>query len=175
MQRSSIWWGTKFQGHVNGIAKKFKDENPGAISVYCLAHCVNLCLQDVARSSQPVKDALSFSMEIIQLIKYSPKRQVTFEAIQKQQDSSSNSGIRSLCPTRWTVRTGVMQAIITNYEVLWETMEASSHGSDDCSRRANGMLALMDRFLTYFGLKFSILVFSIIEQMSIHLQKKKLP
>ena len=51
-------------------------------------------------------------------------------------------------------------------------MEVSSHGSDDCSRRANGILALMERFATYFGLKLSILIFSITEQMSIHLQRK---
>lgn len=30
----------------------------------------------------------------------------------------------------------------------------------------------MERFATYFGLKLSILIFSITEQMSIHLQRK---
>ena len=44
-----------FQEHVNGVAKKFKDENPAAISVYCLAHCLNLCLQDISRSSKPIQ------------------------------------------------------------------------------------------------------------------------
>ena len=104
-----------------------------------LCNCVNLCLQEVAVSSQPIKQALSFSMEMIQLIKYSPKRQVTFESIQKQQKYLSNSGIRTLCPTRWTVCTGAMQAIVTNYEALRETMEVASQGTDDCSRQANGM------------------------------------
>ena len=33
-----------FQGHVKSVAKRFKDENPAAISVHCLAHCINLCL-----------------------------------------------------------------------------------------------------------------------------------
>ena len=159
-----------FQGHINGVAKKFQNDNAAAISVHCLAHCVNLCLQEIAVSSQPI--ILSFSMEIIQLIKYSPKRQVTFEGIQKQQEYPSNSGIRTLCPTRWTVRTGAMQANVTNYEALRETMEVASQGTDDCSRRANGILALMDRFSTYFGLELSILLFSITEQMSIHLQNK---
>ena len=36
-------------------------------------------------------------------------------------------------------------------------MEISSHESDDCSRRANGVLALMDRFSVFFGIKLSIL------------------
>lgn len=79
-----------------------------AISVHCLAHSVNLCMQEIDVSSQPIKDALSFSMEIIQLIKYSPKCQITLENIQKQQEHSSTLGIRTLCPTRWTVRTGAM-------------------------------------------------------------------
>lgn len=86
-------------------------------------------------------------MDIIQLIKFSPKRQVLFENIKTQQDSQTSS-IRSLCPTRWTVRTGAMQAIVANYEVLHETMEKSSHGTDDCSRRAGGVLAIMERFST---------------------------
>jgi hypothetical protein len=62
-------------------------------------------------------------MEVIQLIKYSPKRQVVFERVQKEQDSPHVSGIRTLCPTRWTVRAGAMQRILDNYESLQETME----------------------------------------------------
>ena len=140
--------------------------------MHCLAHCVNLCLQEIGVSSQPIKDALSFSMEIIQLIKYSPKHQVTLENIKKQQEQFSTLGIRTLCPTRWTIRTGAMQATVTNYEAFSETMEVASQGTDECARRANSMLFLMDRFSTFFGLKFSILLFSNIEQTSIHLQSK---
>ena len=68
--------------------------------------------------------------------------EVVIENIQIQQDSS----VRSLCPTRWTVRTGAMQAIVTNYETLQSTIEVSSHGTDDCSRRAGGVLAVMQSF-----------------------------
>ena len=109
----------------------------------------------MTRSCNSVKQALNFAMEVIQLIKLSPKWQVLFENIQKQEDSRT-TGIRTLCPTRWTLRTGAMQAIVTNYETLQETMEVASHGTDDCSRRTNGVLALMDKFSTYYGLKISI-------------------
>ena len=161
-----------FQGHVSGVAKKFQQDNRTAISVHCLAHCVNLCLQDIARNIKSIKDALNFSMEIIQLIKYSPKTQVVFEKLQSEHGSESiaKSGIRTLCPTRWTVRNRAIQAILDNYETLRMTLEESSHGSDDCSRRACGMLALMDKFQTYFGLKLAFLVFSITEQLSLSLQ-----
>lgn len=97
---------SSFQGHINGVAKRFEDENNAALSVHCLAHCVNLTLQELARSIKSVKEGLNFAMDVIQLIKYSPKRQVIFETIQlSQQDTPSTSGIRTLCPTRWTVRT----------------------------------------------------------------------
>ena len=147
---------SNFQGHISGVGKRFQSENLAAVPVHCLAHCVNLCLQEVARKVTCIKEGLNFAMEAIQLIKLSPKRQVVFENIQNQQDSH-NSSIRSLCPTRWTVRTGAMQAIVTNYETLQSAMEVSSHGTDDCSRRAGGIVAIIDKFSTYFGLKLSIL------------------
>lgn len=161
-----------FQGHVSGVAKKFQADNAAAVSVHCLAHCVNLSIQEVVRNVKSLKEALNFAMDAIQLIKYSPKRQVIFETIQAQQDSSSTSGIKTLCPTRWTVRTGAMSAIVNNYEVLHNTFEEASEGTDECSRRANGAVALMDRFAMYFGLKLSILIFGMVEQLSITLQGK---
>ena len=55
--------------------------------------------------------------------------------------------------------TGAIQAMINNYKALRETRKISSHGMDDCSRPANGMLSLMDKFSTYFGLELSVLIF----------------
>ena len=57
---------------------------------------------------------------------------------------------------------------------LWEiqvTMEASSHGLDDCSRRASGMVALMDKFQTFIGLKLSVMI--LVSQSSCLLQSKE--
>ena len=53
------------------------------------------------------------------------------------------------------------------YETLCTTMEESLHSSDDCSRRACGVLALMEKFQTYFGLNLSVLIFSLMEQLSV--------
>ncbi len=110
---------------------------------------MNLSLQEVACCSKSIKGGLNTAMDIIQLIKYSPKRQITFEIVQEQKEFPITSGIRTLCPTRWIVCTGAIQAIINNYAALQETMELSSHGTDDCSRRAHGMLVLMDKFSTF--------------------------
>lgn len=162
-----------FQGHVKGVAKRFQDDYPAAISVHCLAHCINLTLQEATRSCNCIKQALNFSMEAIQLIKLSPKRQVLFESIQKREGSQVH-GIKTLCPTRWTVRTAAMQALITNYRTLEYTMQEASVGSDDCSRRASGVAALMEKFQTFFGLKLSVLLFGITEQLSTTLQGREI-
>ena len=127
-------------------------------------------MQEVGKTIKSVREGLNFAMDIIQLIKLSPKREVIFETIQFQEESPSQSGIRSLCPTRWTVCTGAMQAIISNYGALH--MATSSHGTDDCSSRAAGVLALIDKFSTYFRLKLSVFIFDIIEQLSTTLQGK---
>ena len=110
-----------FQGHVKGVAKLFEDDYP-AVSVHCLAHYINRCLLEATRSCNRIKQALNCSMEVIQLIKLSPKHQVVFESIQKQGGSQVH-GIRTLCPTRWTVGTAAMQALITNYRTLEHTMQ----------------------------------------------------
>lgn len=84
------------------MGKRFQDENSAAIPVHCLAHCVNLSLQDVAQKVTCIKEGLNFATDVIQLIKISLKQQAVFENLQLQQDSqnSSNFSICSLCPTR---------------------------------------------------------------------------
>ena len=68
------------------------------------------------------------------------------------------------------MRTAAIDAVLRNYPALLEALETISNEShDDYGRRANGILAQLERFDTYFGLK---LVFSATEQTSIALQGK---
>ena len=84
-------------GHLNGVATQIRKEEPRAISVHCLAHCLNLCLQDVAKNASPVRNALDVVLEISKLIQYSPKRTVIFQQC-KQDLSLTGTGLRPLCP-----------------------------------------------------------------------------
>ena len=63
-------------GHQRGVATQIQAEEETAISVHCLAHCLNLCLQDTSRKCVLVGDALDIAMEISELIRYSPERTV---------------------------------------------------------------------------------------------------
>ena len=163
---------SNMMGRLTGVAKQIQDEQPSAIKVHCLAHCLNLCLQDVARKCKPVRDALDIVMELSNLIRYSPKRNLVFQQC-KQQLSLGGTGLRPLCPTRWTVRTGAINAVLKSYPALLEALQTISDTCyDDYGRRAGGLHSQLERFSTYFGLKLSYIIFSGTEQTSINLQSK---
>ena len=89
------------------------------------------------------------------------------------QASGSQVGIKPLCPTRWTVRTAAVDAIIKDYTVLMETLEEiHSTTRDNYGLKVGGLLQSMEAFDTLFGLKLVHTLFSTAEQVFLALQKK---
>ena len=170
--------GQAYDGAVNmsgkhrGVAALVKKEENAVVHVHCLAHSLNLSLQDVTRTCLSISEGLLFIRELIQLIKWSPKRHSLFETL-KLEDSPDSPHLRTLCPTRWTVRNGAIDAILSNYGALCKTLnEISENGRDEYALKANGLLHTMEKFSTYFGLKLGYLIFSVTEQLSCTLQGK---
>ncbi len=110
------------QGRRKGLATLFRNEVPAALPVHCLAHSLNLCLQDAGRQIHLLRDALDLIREVVKLINYSPKRKHLFFT-KLLQDNTSRSGIKPLCPTRWMVRTEAIGAVLSHYVTVIETME----------------------------------------------------
>ena len=75
------------------------------------------------------------------------------------QVSPGAPSLKPLCPTRWTVRTKAINAILTNYHLLQETLEIIKEGKDEYIFKATGYLNSMDKFSTYFWLELPKLVF----------------
>ena len=94
----------------------------------------------MAKNASPVSNALDVVLEISKLIQYSPKRTIIFRQY-KQDLSLTGTGLRPLCPTRLTVRTEAINAVLLNYPALMESPSQISQCSDDYSRRAGGILA----------------------------------
>ena len=130
---------SNMSGHPCGVAAQIKSEQPTALHVHCPARCLNLCLQDAARICSLVRDTLELIIELVKLIKYSPKRSL-FQSL-KSQVSPDTSDLRPLCPTRWTVRTGAIGAVLSNYSVLCTVLEeVNSTGRDEYAMKAGGIL-----------------------------------
>ena len=156
-------------GSISGVAKHIQEEEPRALFVHCLAHSLNLSLQDCGRQCSPVREALNLTSGLATLIRSSPKRLAIFRHLQEELAPNA-PGLKPLCPTRWTVRTGALESILKNYGVIRTELEQISQETcGEASSNASGLLALMDRFET-FGLRLSHLVFSATEQLSRTLQ-----
>jgi hypothetical protein len=76
---------SNMQGSIKGVATRIQEEEPSAIHVHCLAHSLNLALQDVTKQCQFVQDALDLVNEILKLIKASPKRSQVFKNIKAEE------------------------------------------------------------------------------------------
>ena len=85
-----------------------------------------------------------------------------------------SSSIFNLCPTRWTVRTGAINSILKNYDIICTELGQVSNESGDSATHASGYNALMEKFETTFGLCLSYLVFSATEELSKVLQGQDL-
>ena len=140
-------------GHLSGVSTRILSEKPRALYVHCMGQCLNLCLQDCGRKCQCVRDALDVASELASLIRASPKRVALFTRL-KDELAPSAPGLKPLCPTRWTVRTQAFDAILKNYTVICKALdEISTQSNTEASWKASGLLASMENFATFFGLK----------------------
>ena len=129
-------------------------------------HTTNLCLQSIGRQCAPVRHALDLDLDLVsQLIRYSPRH--LFLPLQSQLSPHLTTTLKPLCPTKWTVRTAAISAVLTNYSILCNTETHDKYGL-----KTGGYLAQMGTFSTYFGLKLFHVVFCEAEQLSLTLKGK---
>ena len=139
-------------GSKSGVAKRISDLEPRAFFTHCYGHSLNLAACDTLKQSKIMKGALELTHEITKLIKYSPKRESIFKKM-KESVFSSSPGIRTLCPTRWTVRAESLSSIINNFEALRSTWEMAVDEVKDTETksRIRGVAFQMETFDYYFG------------------------
>ena len=120
-----------------------------------------------------MRDALELCREIYKLIRFSPKRSHLFSTMLETGDDSRIVGLKPMCPTRCTVRTASIDAVIKDYTILMDTLEeVNSTTHDEYGLKAGGLLHALEVFSTLFGLKLAHLLFSVAEQVSSTLQSK---
>lgn len=93
------------------------------------------------------------SLDIVyETTKKSPRRQATLEWI-KLELGSTTVGIRTLCPTRWTVRAEALQSILSNYELLQTLWEESLEFVQQAEMRSRimGVSVCMKKLDFFFG------------------------
>ena len=115
----------------NGVQALIKGEQSKALYIHCLAHSLNLYVQDVTKQCTLIRNVMEFIHDLVQLIKFSSKRLFAYDSLRKDaaiRSGESTPALRTLCPTRWTVRHGAINSILLNYETLLKTLDSVAEG-----------------------------------------------
>uniref|UniRef100_H3AT11 DUF4371 domain-containing protein n=1 Tax=Latimeria chalumnae TaxID=7897 RepID=H3AT11_LATCH len=130
-----------------GLEALVQEDEPRTVYVHCLAHTVNLGVQDVAQNIAACRNFLTLIHELISLIKSSPKCLAWFKEFQR----GNKETLRSFCPTCWTLGAALLQSVASNYSELLEFLEELSvHDKSGAGAKANGFLLNLQKFETYF-------------------------
>lgn len=99
--RGQCYKGTSnVSGKITGLQTRIREEEGRAVFVHCLAHNLNLVVQDSFNGVPCVRDALSLIRDSIRFIRDSPKRLAIFKDLQDE----NNAILTPFCPTRYSVQ-----------------------------------------------------------------------
>ena len=163
-------------GSKHGVAAQLLAEEPCALLTHCYGHALNLAVADAMKQSKVCRDALDTAFEISKLIRFSPKRNAAFNRIKienpAEEESGPSHGIRSFCPTRWTVRGDAIESILDNYDPLkrlWDEC-LETRLEPDIKGHIIGVQTQMLRYSTLFGLQLGKKILKITDNLSRTLQ-----
>ena len=141
-------------GARKGVAVIITQEESHALYTHCYGHALNLAVTDTVKQSKVCRDALDTAFEITRLIKFLPKemQHLTKSSLAMKMIAiyPSPIGIRTFCPTRWTVRGDAIESILVNYStlgILWEEcLQSATHLDPDVKARIIGVQCQMLTF-----------------------------
>ena len=116
------------------------------------------------------------TFKLSKLLKYSSKSNATYKRM-KEELSPGQSGFRTLCPTRWTVRADSLASVEANYSVLQNSLEEFSQMARrdlEASVKVNGVATEMTKFDFLFGVILGSRILRLVDNLSCTLQKKEL-
>ena len=134
---------SNMSGIRNGAQELFKQEEPIALYVHCLAHSLNLCMQDVSKMCKLLRNTIEFIHDLVQLTKFLPKRLTLFENIKNNVTLNTGQNLpslRTLCPTCWTVRHFAISSILKNYKILLTALDEIQEEHDEYAAKSSRLL-----------------------------------
>ncbi|KAJ8041249.1 Zinc finger MYM-type protein 1 [Holothuria leucospilota] len=162
-------------GTKSGVATQFKALNKKCLYTHCYGHALNLAVCDSVKSVGCLKEVFETAFEICKLIKKSPKRDSKLDEIRKE-TKNEHGGIRTLCPTRWTVRGQSLNSLLQNFKELMQLWSWSLDHIQDTEMKAriNGVKSVMPTFKFLFGASLGAMILRQTDNLSRTLQDPKL-
>lgn len=161
-------------GTFSGLQARIKAVEPRAIHIHCLAHSLNLVVQDSMKQVSVIRDYLVTIRELITFVRGSPKRQAKFETFQAADDNPSNATLRPFCPTRWCCRISSLKTVVSNYGDLIAFFADMELEKTEAGAKAKGFLKSLYAFDFAFITKLLIDIFERIEVLNTFLQNSSM-
>ena len=164
---------SSFSSQAVGVAGRICAVAKRAVHTHCHMHCVNLAVQDALTAVSFMRDFLNFIHDLIVFLRNSPKRCATIRQIATDH-ARTQTNIRPVCPTRFTVRYRAIESVKQQLVVIVEALDTFSQDSNDASisSTARGYLKRLMDFEFYISLTFAMPVFEITDRLSTQLQAK---
>ena len=120
------------------------------LTTHCYGHALNLAVADAIKSVQCISDSLYTEREIGKLVKKSPQRIAKLDKIRAETKNESR-GVHAFCPTRWTVRSEALVAVINIHVEVMELWHWSLTVSKDTEKRLRirGVQSMISTFLFF--------------------------
>ena len=185
---------SNMQGRYDGVQKMIRDKfAPFTAKLHCVNHQVQISVKEMNKQPNIIKRVTDNCYVIAKIIKYSPKRVTQLKYVgeelasikngitrKKNEYASLKANILDFCVTRWTVRAGLLNNIMKNYEALLTlfakilTVPAERNRlNKDKRAEIGGLVKHLQTFEFFFSLRLSIEMYSIIDKKAKKLKGDK--
>ena len=151
----------------NGVQALVKQEESKALYV---EHDLNLRLQDASRKCKILRKTMDFIYDLIQLIKFPPKRLTIFENFREEVTFNNDIFALSTVPNEMDCETCFYIKHTIGLQSSTSTLEEVQEGHNEYAAKANGLFSKTQQFEVYFGLQFADILFAPAEQFSTNVQ-----
>lgn len=99
------------------------------------------------------------------------KRKDKFKAIVAAEGEGPALSIRPLCPTRWTVCSPAIRAVLSQYGMVLNALDEMAASHSESASRAEGLCVRLQQGNVVLGL---LLALDVISELEVHLSRKTL-
>ncbi len=158
-------------GKYSGAQAVIQRAQPLAPDIHCGAHCVHLITQQACSASSVVRNALDWIHDLGTFFGQSGKLKDKFKAIVAAEGEGPALSIRPLCPTRWTVRSPAIRAVLSQYGMVLNALDEMAASNSESASRAEGLRVRLQQGNVVLGLLLALDVISELEVLHASLQK----
>lgn len=124
-------------GKVNGVQAHILRENPKALYVHCVAHCLNLAITDSC-NIKDIRNCMGTLEKVCVFFNY-PKRQLVLQkCIEELCPESRKEKLKKMCPTRWVQRHDSVIVFLELFNSIYKALNTvTDWNNKDVSTEAN--------------------------------------